>query len=140
MAKSAIEQEIDAIKTITKALESLDSGAQQRALDYAVSHLGLTAPNTRTPPTPPSRSHTEVRQLDIRTLRDDKKPSSDIQMVALVGYYLSELAPKESRKDIFGTGEVEQCFKQAGHRLPRNLSYTLANAKDAGYLDSVGRA
>ena len=156
MAKSAIDQELEAIKAITAALESLDKPARIRALQYAMQHLGLSQegggrqmppnglPNRGTPEGDENSLMSAQPKLrtsvvDIRSLRNQKKPSSDIEMAALVSYYLAELAPDGSRKDCMGADDIDVYFKQAGHPLPTQSQYTLPNAKAAGYFDSAGR-
>lgn len=148
MAKSSIQKEMDAIKTVTQAFEALDENARQRVLDYAVDHLGLArreatavggVAQRAASAAGASAGPAEREIVDIRSLREEKKPSSDVEMTALVAYYLYELAPKNLRKDAIGTTDVTEFFKQAGHPLPAQPRYTLANARMAGYLDSVGQ-
>ncbi len=59
-------------------------------------------------------------------------------MAALVAYYLSEIAPSGDRKDAINKTDIERQFKSAGFRLPADASFTLVNARNAGYLDSAG--
>ncbi len=61
-----------------------------------------------------------------------------MEMVAIVAYYLSELAPEEDRKDTIVTKDITKYFNQAGHPLPTGPQFTLPNAKAAGYFESVG--
>ena len=77
--------------------------------------------------------------MDIRTLKEQKSPKTASEMAALVAYYVSELAPLSERKNEIGTGDIERySLKMAPFALPANPRYTLANAKNAGYLDNVG--
>jgi hypothetical protein len=59
-------------------------------------------------------------------------------MVTLVAYYVSELAPAPDRKAEITKSDVERYFKAAGFNLPSDATFTLNNAKNAGYLDSAG--
>lgn len=142
MSKSPIDQEMDAIKTITAALDPLPEDARRRVLEYATSHLGINVspqPPSRVDTYPPAGGAPRPRILDIRTLRDQKNPRSDIQMAAIVAYYLTELAPVEDRKTEIDKDDIVRYFKQAGYPLPTRASLTLNNAKVAGYLDGMGQ-
>ena len=61
-------------------------------------------------------------------------------MTALVGYYLSEVAPAPLRKDVLTVEDVKKFFKQANFRLPKRPQMALVNAKNAGYLDPTGES
>jgi len=149
MAESEIKSELKAIETITNILRPLDKIAQKRVLDYSMQHLGLEVEHAdRSFITSPERKEAQVEQLtqrqqqqvvDIRNLRDQKQPSSDMEMAAIVAYYLSELAPEEDRKYVIGTKEIKTYFNQAGYPLPSAPQFTLPNAKAAGYFESAGR-
>lgn len=73
---------------------------------------------------------------DIRTLKEQKQPRTQLEMAALVAYYVAELAGEGERSDTIGATEITRYFGQAGYRTtspPRNV---LSNAKAAGYLDN----
>jgi hypothetical protein len=76
---------------------------------------------------------------DIRTLKQEKQPSSANEMAALVAFYLSEVAPGDERKTEVAEGDVIRYFKQAGFALPKFPRALLPNAKNAGYFDFVGK-
>lgn len=148
MTESEIKNELKAIETITNILQQLDKTAQQRVLQYAMQHLGLQVEQADlSPPTLPANRGAQVEQptkhlqqqvVDIRSLRDQKQPSSDNEMAAIVAYYLSELAPEKNRKNTIGPRDIKTYFIQAGHPLPQRADVTLPNAKGAGYFESVG--
>ena len=75
---------------------------------------------------------------DIRSFKEQKQPQSGIQMAVVAAYYLSEFAPAEARKADISLSDLTDLFKQAGYPLPKRPEFTLPNAKQAGYLDSVG--
>jgi hypothetical protein len=79
------------------------------------------------------------RQIDIRTLKDQKQPNSARQMACLVAYYLQDEAPASERKPQISTVDLEKYFKQAGYKLPEKLEQVLADAKRGGYFESSGR-
>jgi len=149
MTESEIKNELKAIETITNILQQLDKTAQQRVLQYAMQHLGLQVEQADlSPPTLPANRGAQVEQqtqhlqqqvVDIRNLRDQKQPSSDMEMAAIVAYYLSELAPEEEQKDAIATKDIRTYFNQAGYPLPAGPQFTLPNAKAAGYFESAGR-
>jgi len=155
MPDSTIDEELAAIKTITEALEPLDSESRQRALAYAMQRLGIertgssavdlgggataqdaTGGEVQAPPAEAAAPH---RVVDIRTLKEEKRPNTDVEMVTLVAYYLKQLAEEDERKDEIGTEELEKYFVQAGYPLPKEKRFALTNAKNAGYLESLGR-
>ena len=148
MTESEIKNELKAIETITNILQQLDKTAQQRVLQYSMQHLGLQVEQANlAPPTLQANGGAQVEQttqhlqqqvVDIRSLRDQKQPSSDNEMAAIVAYYLCELAPEENRKDTIATKDIKKYFNQAGHELPLRPDLTLPNAKSAGYFESAG--
>jgi len=79
------------------------------------------------------------RVVDIKTLKEEKQPSSAIEMAALVAYYLAELAPEQERKSEVDADDMVKYFKQAKFDLPSKPQYLLPNARGAGYFDSTGR-
>lgn len=144
-----IEQELAAIKSIVEALEPLDADARQRALVYATQSLGIKPTSSQVAPQLPrppgvdngGQDHAPRPPIvtDIRSLKDQKQPSTDIEMATLVAYYLKYEAPKDERKDEIGTEDIDIYFVQAGYPLPNNKAYTLPNAKKAGYLENASR-
>ncbi len=82
----------------------------------------------------PSRSS----PTDIRSFFEEKQPSSDIEAAAAAAYYNQYLAPEASRREAIDSASLQEAFRLARRPLPANTSYTLANARNAGYLDSVG--
>lgn len=149
MTDCPIENELEAIKTVTNALQPLDDSARTRVLRYVTQHLGIAWGGLDQDSKPANRndevnsggrvdSETPSKKSinDIRTFKEKKQPSSDSQMAAVVAYYLAELAPE--RKSEITTSDINTFFKQAGFPLPRRPEFTLPNAKQAGYLDSLG--
>jgi hypothetical protein len=74
--------------------------------------------------------------VDIRSLKEEKQPSSAREMAVLVAYYLSELAPASERKDEISADDIRQYFKQGAFKLPASPEMTLVHTRNAGYLDS----
>ena len=144
-----IEQELAAIKTIVEALQPLDGESRQRALAYATQSLGINAPAPPIEQAPqrPSGANASGQSVapspstvtDIRSLKDQKQPSTDVEMATLVAYYLKHEAPEAERKEEIGTEDIDKYFMQAAYPLPKNKAYTLPNAKKAGYLENASR-
>ena len=141
------DDELAAITQVIEALERLDELARSRVLDYVFRRLGLRLPSSApglsahlvasggTPVLPPVGPSTE--QVDIRTLKETKKPKSAQEMAAIVAYYLGELAPAADRKSEIDAGDIKKYFKQADFPLPEAPSMTLIHARNAGYLDAA---
>lgn len=163
--KSTIGQAID---QTMNALSSLDKREQQIVISTVCSILGVAQtgvapspagvvnqPPRVTPPAPPTGPHAEVtpqqgavekpvhesssHAVDIRALRDEKQPSSAVQMACIVAYYLQELAPEAERTKDITTAELERLFKQAKFKLPVRVHQVLVDGKGAGYFESVER-
>lgn len=140
-----------AIDQIINALDSLDPDARQTAIEAACSHLGVKLPSGSTPqppiplsPPPSTLAQTlhgtqaqQPTQIDIKTLKEQKKPTSAAQMACLVAYYLQELAPDNERKDNVTAVDIEKYFKQAKFRLPKTIPQLLPDSRLAGYFDSA---
>jgi hypothetical protein len=147
MPQANADAEIRALQALIEALEPLDDEARSRVLEYTLKRLGMrdlsTASSVAKPlpevPTKTAESTTDTPITDIRSLRETKKPSSGIEMTAIVAYYLAELAPSGERKSAITTADVEKYFKQANYRLPTRLEKTLNNAAAAGYFDRAAR-
>jgi hypothetical protein len=77
--------------------------------------------------------------VDIRSLKEQKKPTSAIEMATLVAYYLRHEAPEDEQKAEVGAEDLEKYFVQAGYPLPAEKKYTLQNAKRAGYVENASR-
>ena len=135
-----------AIDEIVEALSSLGGEAQVTAIRAACEHLKIRPPDAiqakppaalagqasvKSPQQPPSVP------VDIRSLKQQKRPSSATEMAAVVAFYLSELAPQDEQKREVDVDDMEKHFKQANFPLPK-IQFLLTNAKNAGYFDAVG--
>ena len=141
------DNELSAINQVIEALEPLDELARSRVVDYVFRRLGLRPPSSApglsahlvasggTPVLPLVGPSTG--QVDIRTLKETKKPKSAQEMAAIVAYYLDELAPSADRKNEIDAGDIKKYFKQADYPLPGAPSMTLIHARNAGYLDAA---
>jgi len=143
-----IDQEIEAIRSVLAALSPLSAKARLSVLEYVAKRLDLEGSGraSEKPDTPAKPGQSEKVELPagkepvvhIKTLKEGKKPRSANEMAALVGYYLSSLAPVEERKKTVNQKDIETYFKIAQFPLPNQIRVTLANAKTAGYFDAAG--
>ena len=152
----ADDKEHIAIGLVIKALEGLDETQSERVIDYVIKRFSSVVPTKSQPGraaivteharenisrAPLKQTEPETRSMDIRSLKETKKPTSDAQMAVLVAYYL-KTATTDERKDAIGSEEITTYFTQAGYPLPTGKNGaidTLNNAKRAGYLESAGR-
>jgi hypothetical protein len=146
------DAEVSAMHRIITALNALDGPGRERVLSYVARRFGIELraepgllPGGDYPSAKPvgpvssgSKSASTPPGMDIRTLRELKQPHSLTEMVALVAFYLKEIADSNERKDTISTEDVEKYFKQGGYRLPARSRMVLVNARNAGYLDPTG--
>jgi hypothetical protein len=146
---NAIDQEIEAIRTLLVTLEPLDSKVRKSVLEYVLHRLdiklskpGSAGEESLLPKGPGATGVTETitepEEIHIKDLKTEKQPRSAIEMATLVAYYLSHKAPPSDRKETITTKDIETYFKIAEFRLPTKPKFTLPNTKTAGYLDAVG--
>jgi hypothetical protein len=145
-----------AIDTVIDALEPLDANARKTALNAVCAHLEIEIGSGTTrvdpnagvqvapaapvvQPAQPEVTPAIQKQIDIRSLKNEKKPANAIQMSCVVAYYLQELAPEDEKKSAVTKTDLEKYFKQGGFQLPESLQDTLPNAKKAGYFESASR-
>lgn len=143
-----------AIDIVIEALEPLDEASRETAVIAVCRHLNLAPvsgalfvsdPPPHDNPTgqasaeqlnrPPERKS----RIDIRSLKEQKKPKTAREMACVVAFYLQELAGEDERKDNISTPDLEKYFKQAGYKLPTRMAQLLVDAKAAGYFESSSR-
>lgn len=147
------DKELKAINEIFNALNDLDEESKKSAIKYVLGRLNVNFEQelSQLPQTQIYKKEfvaTDERVkidnaplVDIRALKEDKNPRSDIQMAVLLAYYLKEKAPTGERSEIIGSEDILRYFPQAGRTIPEGKngpSDTLNNAKRAGYLEAVG--
>jgi len=142
-----------AIDQVVAALDPLEPGARKTALAAVCAHLGIdletsappasgesAAPDDSSTAEKPANTgtHHKIRK-DIRSLKDEKKPTTAKEMACLVAFHLQEHAADDEKKGAITTADLEKYFKQAGFKLPQRMQQVLPDAKGSGYFDSVGR-
>jgi hypothetical protein len=141
-----------AIDALLEALEPLDEASRETAVLAVCRQLNISngvvvstdsrksdAPAISRAATLPSTPAPPTLRIDIRSLKDQKKPNSAKQMACVVAYYLKELAGADERKDTVSSADLEKYFKQAGFKLPTAIAQVLPDAKASGYFESAGR-
>jgi hypothetical protein len=143
------DAELQAIQAIIRALDPLDKSARDRVMAYVCSRLGLL------PPAPAAASQAtgqfapalprdapnalpvaQGQVIDVRTFASQKKPTTVQGRVALIAFYLSELAPGSERKAELSATDLTRYLKQANLPIPARARQALLDAKNAGYIDS----
>ena len=139
---AAKDKELEAITSIIDLLRPLSGAAKSRVIEYVLKRLNMDA-LTRSVPVlgAPSLSSSGSAPVlaDIKTLTAEKQPRSASEMVALIAYYVSELAPEDERSRTINVEMVRKYFKLARYPLPRAPQSALPNAVAAGYLENVSR-
>ncbi|MCK5633053.1 hypothetical protein KAH94_04840 [bacterium] len=129
------------MKNIVDSLNNIDQEARKRVLSYVLERFKIDSIPTQNSALKENKEMSPIRKTaisDIRSLKDEKKPKTAIEMAVLVAYYLSEIAPEEERSSVIESKDITKYFKQAGFELPSGKPvYTLRNAKNSGYFDSA---
>lgn len=142
---AAKDKELEAISSIIDLLKPLDEIARSRVFEYVLKRLEMetvrAAPAAHSTESSAGTQNVtaSVMKPDIRTLTAEKQPRSANEMVALVAYYLSEIAPESESSETINTDLIRKYFKMARFPMPRAPEYTLPNAAGAGYLEKASR-
>ena len=137
-----------AIDDIAKALETFDGHERNTILTTVCALLKIGPPVALVSQSPrvdmakplelakaEAQSGGMEPGIDIKTLKNQKQPSSAREMACLVAYYLSEVEQQAT----ITTADIEKYFKQAGFKLPVALEQVLPDAKKAGYFELAAR-
>lgn len=132
-----------AIDEIVEALKSLDQNSRITAIRATCEHLKIPLiEKIKGESEGGILKHSEVSikpaVVDIKSFKEQKRPTSANEMSAVIAFYLSELAPLEDRKTELEIDDTVRYFKQAGFPLPKVPKVLLQNARNAGYFDFVG--
>jgi hypothetical protein len=139
----AKDKELEAISLVIDVLKPLDASERSRVLEYVLKPLEMGALQIPSAISGLTASAEVIRAAprmqDIRTLTAEKQPRSTNEMVALIAYYVSELAPEDERSQTVNMGIIRKYFKLAAFPMPRAPSSAIPNAAAAGYLENVSR-
>jgi hypothetical protein len=132
-AEVNVEGAESGVVKIVEALSDVLRGSRRPATP-----LGFVGTSTSIPPALGVAGASRSSSTDIRSFFEEKQPSSDIEAAAAAAYYNQYLAPEASRRDTIDSAALQEAFRLAKRPLPARTIYTLTNARNAGYLDSVG--
>lgn len=139
----AKDKELSAISSIIDALAPLDNVGKSRVIEYVLKRLDMSAISSTSTPSVErdiaGLSSAYSAKPDIRTLTVEKQPRSANEMVAVIAYYLSEVAPEEESSSTVNVDLIRKYFKMAKFPMPRVPKSALTNAAAAGYLENASR-
>ena len=127
------EAEVDvegAESGVVKIVEALAEVLRGAKKSFAATQI---APATEILPPPRNKP------VDIRSFFAEKHPSSDVEAAAVAAYYNKYLAPESERRETIDSDGLQEAFRLAKRPLPSKTYYTLVNARNAGYLDSLNQ-
>lgn len=143
----AEDEVVKAISTVMEALTPLDPEAREHALDFVMKRLGIITgrsapilPAAAAEPAATPHPSAHVAGVDIRTFAGLKEPNTLNEKVAVMAFFLAQVAPADERRDYITSDDIKPYFIQAGFELPTGpANMTLTNAKNAGYLNALER-
>ncbi|MGA2843159.1 MAG: hypothetical protein ABSG18_24010 [Steroidobacteraceae bacterium] len=148
------EDDVKAISALIAALKPLNAESRVHVLEFVLKKLGISlsaqhaspahipaAAHTPATPPPATPHHPPPSGVhDIGSFAAAKKPKTVNEKVAVIGYYLAQLAPEGERRDYLIADDIKTYFIQADLQLPTaQPSVTLINAKNAGYFNVSDR-
>src|SRR5262249_42980031 len=127
------EDDVRAISALIAALKPLNTESRVHVLEFVMKKLGISfgaqhASLTQAPPAAHTPTALPPATLihyspgssvyDIRSFAAEKKPKTVIERVAVIGYFLSHLAPEGERRDFVTADDIKTFFIQADFELP----------------------
>lgn len=139
---------LDAAQKIVAELHGMAKENQTLALKFAMETLRLETLPTG-PLAAPLPAHTQSTPLstpaatpsqavDIKSFTIAKAPQTDQQFTAVVAYFYQFQAKAGERKEAIDPDVMKEAARLSGRLQVKRWATTLNNAKNAGYLDSVG--
>jgi hypothetical protein len=126
-AEVNVEGAESGVVKIVEALSDVLRGSRKTPISPAAGSISSAVP-----------ASTRSASTDIRSFFAEKKPSSDIEAAAAAAYYTQYLAAEPNRRETIDSDSLQEAFRLAKRPLPARTKYTLINARNAGYLDSLG--
>jgi hypothetical protein len=136
--------DLEAVRTLVKALEPFEARDQERIIRWAREKLGLsagtgttekTATGTIGPEQTGERRDSNQVRVSIKDFIRSKVPQSDNQLAATVAYYHRFTAPESERKQAITKEDIKDACRLASIDPPERPDQTLVNAHRAGLLD-----
>ena len=136
---SQTNDDLNAVRSIVKALEPFKPEEQERIIRWAREKVGLsTSASLKQPPNPASvLGQTPIPKSNI-TIKDFlslKQPKSDNQLAATVAYYYRFEAPESERKQAITKEDLLNACRLADWQRPNHPAQVLINSQGAGLLD-----
>ena len=128
--------DLEAFNKIVSALSSLDSEAQRRVFQSVIAFLGLEGMRSQpmVPDAVPAAqlipSFSEDRDISPKDFLREKRPLSDVQRVAVLGYYLAHYRGVPH----FKTLDISKLNTEAAQPKFSNAAKAVDNAATRGYL------
>ncbi len=144
--EAAAKSPLVAAQKIVEELKGMGPEQQSLALKFASETLGIqpsvqnvmTAPVTAHPHPQTTAVVGTSHSADIKSFTTAKAPQSDQQFTAVVAYFYQFEAKSSERKDEIDAATMKEAARLAGRPQVANWGQTLANAKNAGYLNPAG--
>jgi hypothetical protein len=129
------QQEVEAINAIFQLLQDLEEDSQQRVLQTVVTYYQSTAPTypkTSLPTTASPRAalFSEDRSISPKNFIVQKQPTTDVERVACLGYYLTHYRDTPH----FKTLDISTLNTEAAQPKFANATVSMDNAMKMGYL------
>jgi hypothetical protein len=147
-AAASAKSPLDAAQKIVAELEGMSDSQKVLALKFASETLGLQLSSAHAEHSQASvHSASAVSQggavapghfTDIKSFTAIKRPKSDTQFAAVVAYFYQFEAKPNERKESIDQDTMKEAARLVGRRQVSRWAMTLTNAKNAGYLSSVG--
>jgi hypothetical protein len=145
--------DLEAVRTISAALNGFSPEEQERILRWVREKVGLAPtgrafPEARTtlpagvirPETPQTPAVPVSSGKDLKSFIAGKNPRNDIQFAAAVAYFYRFESAPEQRKNEIDAAILQDACRLAGRERFKNPRVTLNNAKNLGLLDSANEA
>lgn len=134
--------DVEALSTIVGVLKQLDADAQRRVLQSVQAFLGVQAPSPPSQavrPATPSDGvvgrYSQDRSLSPKEFMRDKNPTTDVERVACLAYYLARYRDTL----FFKTIDISTLNTEAAQPKFSNTSVAVDNASKQGYLVSASK-
>lgn len=136
------QDDLEAVRLIAEKLQPFNDSERERILRWVRERLGMAGtpvpasvsdlgqPQALPPPTSGAR--------DIRSFIQQKKPTNERHLAAVVAYYHQLESARNQRKDSIGSQDLVDACRTANWPRPKNPSQSLINAFTAGYIDKAG--
>lgn len=126
----------DALAETVAVFRKLDDSGRATLLKTIATLFGInTGPDSQPGPrtvsfAEPTDRFTKEQSLSPKEFLIKKQPTSDVERVACLAYYLAHYRDQQH----FKTGDIYALNTEAAHRRLSNTAYAVGNAMQSGYL------